>query len=64
MEDIDLLGDIADNILGKSFCALGDAAAMPIQGALKHFRHEFEHLVTHQRSLVNRRRAELSEVRA
>jgi len=64
MEDIDLLGDIADNILGKSFCALGDAAAMPIQGALKHFRHEFEHLVTHQRSLVNRRKAELAEVRA
>ena len=64
MEDIDLLADIADNILGKSFCALGDAAAMPIQGALKHFRPEFEHLVTHQRSLVNRRKAEIAGVRA
>ena len=46
--DIDLLGDLADNILGKSFCALGDAAAMPVQGMLKHFRAEFEYHVTAQ----------------
>ncbi|MGH7741557.1 MAG: NADH-ubiquinone oxidoreductase-F iron-sulfur binding region domain-containing protein, partial [Candidatus Eiseniibacteriota bacterium] len=58
-EDITLLADLADNILGKSFCALGDAAAMPVQGALKHFRAEFEHHVTHGRCPVNRRRAEL-----
>jgi NADH-quinone oxidoreductase subunit F len=58
--DIDLLGDVADNILGKSFCALGDAAAMPVQGALKHFREEFEHHVTHGRCMVNRRRAEIA----
>ena len=64
MADIDLLGDIADNIMGKSFCALGDAAAMPIQGALKHFRHEFEYLVQHRTSLVNRRKAEIMEVSA
>lgn len=64
MADIDLLGDIADNIMGKSFCALGDAAAMPIQGALKHFRHEFEYLVQHKTSLVNRRKAEIMEVSA
>ncbi len=54
--DIDLLADVADNILGKSFCALGDAAAMPVQGALKHFRDEFEHHVTHKTCRVNRRR--------
>ena len=54
--DIELLADVADNILGKSFCALGDAAAMPVQGALKHFRAEFEHHVTHRQCLVNRRR--------
>jgi NADH-quinone oxidoreductase subunit F len=60
MQDIDLLGDLADNILGKSFCALGDAAAMPIQGALKHFRHEFEYLVQHGTSPVNRRKAEIA----
>ncbi len=60
--DIDLLGDIADNILGKSFCALGDAAAMPVQGMLKHFREEFEYHVRHKRCLVNRRRQSVLEV--
>ncbi|MEO5987519.1 MAG: NADH-quinone oxidoreductase subunit NuoF [Candidatus Eisenbacteria bacterium] len=64
LADIHLLGDIADNIMGKSFCALGDAAAMPIQGGLKHFRHEFEYLVQHRTSLVNRRKTEISEVSA
>ncbi len=64
MADIDLLGDIADNIMGKSFCALGDAAAMPIQGGLKHFRHEFEYLVQHRTSLVNRRKTEIMGVLA
>ena len=34
-EDIDILLDICNNIGGRSFCALGDAAAMPIQGAMK-----------------------------
>jgi NADH-quinone oxidoreductase subunit F len=60
--DIDLLADIADNILGKSFCALGDAAAMPVQGMLKHFREEFEYHVKHKRCLVNRRRQSVLEV--
>jgi NADH-quinone oxidoreductase subunit F len=55
--DIDLLADIADNILGKSFCALGDAAAMPVQGMLKHYRAEFEYHVKHKRCMANRRRA-------
>jgi NADH-quinone oxidoreductase subunit F len=62
--DIELLASVADNILGKSFCALGDAAAMPVQGALKHFRAEFEHHVSHKRCLVNRRRDEVAGVRA
>jgi NADH-quinone oxidoreductase subunit F len=62
--DIELLASVADNILGKSFCALGDAAAMPVQGALKHFRDEFEHHVTHKACRVNRRRDEVAGVRA
>ena len=62
--DIGLLEDVADNILGKSFCALGDAAAMPVQGAIKHFRDEFEYHVKHKRCLVNRRRAAVLEVTA
>jgi NADH-quinone oxidoreductase subunit F len=63
-QDVDLLADVADNILGKSFCALGDAAAMPVQGALKHFRAEFEHHVREKRCLVNRRREALEGVPA
>jgi NADH-quinone oxidoreductase subunit F len=62
--DIDLLLDVADNINGKSFCALGDAAAMPVQGAIKHFRAEFEYHVTHKRCAVNRRRAEIDQAQA
>ena len=62
--DIDLLADVADNILGKSFCALGDAAAMPVQGALLHFRDEYEYHVKHKRCLANRRRAAAAGVPA
>lgn len=40
--DVELLYDLADKILGKSFCALGDAAAMPIQSAISKFRSDFE----------------------
>ncbi len=60
--DIDLLRDVADNILGKSFCALGDAAAMPVLGALQHFREEFEQHVRERRCPVNRRRESLQAV--
>ena len=63
-KDIDLLWDVSDNIMGKSFCALGDAAAMPVLGAIKHFREEFEHHVTHKRCLVNRRREEIETFQA
>ncbi|GAA3524341.1 NADH-quinone oxidoreductase subunit NuoF [Aeromicrobium panaciterrae] len=40
--DIDLLLDLCDNILGRSFCALGDGATSPITSAIKYFREEFE----------------------
>jgi len=42
LEDLDLLVDISAQISGRSFCALGDAAATPIPAALKYFREEFE----------------------
>jgi NADH-quinone oxidoreductase subunit F len=61
--DIDLLADLADNILGRSFCPLGDAAAMPVQGFIKHFREEFERHVQEKGCRVNRRREELAEAR-
>ncbi|MDO4258029.1 MAG: NADH-quinone oxidoreductase subunit NuoF [Actinomycetaceae bacterium] len=40
--DVDLLDEIAKNIFGRSFCALGDAAATPIMSGIKKFREEFE----------------------
>ncbi|WP_431842752.1 NADH-quinone oxidoreductase subunit NuoF [Calidifontibacter indicus] len=41
-DDIDKLVDICDNILGRSFCALGDGATSPVTSAVKYFREEFE----------------------
>jgi NADH-quinone oxidoreductase subunit F len=41
-QDIDLLLDTCDNILGRAFCALGDGATSPITSAIKYFREEFE----------------------
>ncbi|HEX5109286.1 MAG TPA: NADH-quinone oxidoreductase subunit NuoF [Vicinamibacterales bacterium] len=41
-KDIDLLFGVANNIVGKTLCAFGDAAATPVLTTLKHFRHEFE----------------------
>ncbi|GIV18678.1 MAG: NADH-quinone oxidoreductase subunit F [Armatimonadota bacterium] len=52
MEDIDLLLDICDQIDGRSYCALGDAAAWPIRASIKHYRHEYEYFIQHGRSLV------------
>ena len=40
--DIDLLDEIAGNIAGRSFCALGDAAATPVRSGIAKFRDEFE----------------------
>jgi len=40
--DIDLIGELAANMLGRTFCALGDAAAMPTGGFIAKFRDEFE----------------------
>ncbi|HEV6968049.1 NADH-quinone oxidoreductase subunit NuoF [Pelomonas sp. P7] len=51
-EDIELLNSVADNIQGRTICALGDAAAMPVRAMLKHFKHEFVHLIEHKKPLV------------
>eukprot|EP01036_Dinobryon_divergens_P061903 gene61903-biopygen32595 len=40
--DMALLDNVAENIMGRTICALGDAAAMPVRAMIKHFRHEFE----------------------
>ena len=51
-EDLDLLDSVAGNIMGRTICALGDAAAMPVQGMLKHFRNEFEYHIQHKKCMV------------
>ncbi len=53
-EDIDKLVAVANKIEGHTICALGDAAAWPVQSFIKHFRHEFEYMVqNHGRSVVD-----------
>ena len=52
-EDIDMLVDVANKIEGHTICALGDAAAWPVQSFIRHFRHEFEYMVQNDgRSIV------------
>jgi NADH-quinone oxidoreductase subunit F len=51
-EDLDLLNSVADNIQGRTICALGDAAAMPVRAFIKHFRSEFEHHIEHKHCLA------------
>ena len=51
-EDIELLNSVASRIGGHTICALGDAAAMPVQSFLKHFGDEFAYHVEHKRCMV------------
>ena len=52
-EELSLLLDVANHIEGHTICALGDAAAWPVQSFLKHYRHEFEYMIDHGgRSIV------------
>ena len=51
-EDLTLLDDVASRISGRTICALGDAAAMPVMSFLKHFRKEFEYHIEHRKCMV------------
>src|ERR1700726_1782302 len=52
-EDLNLLVDVANRIEGHTICALGDAAAWPVQSFIKHYRHEFQYMIEHNgRSIV------------
>ena len=54
MEDLDKLVDVANKIEGRTICALGDAAAWPVQSFMKHYRHEFEYMIRNNgRSIVS-----------
>lgn len=50
--DIEKLVNVADKIEGRTICALGEAAAWPVQSFVKHFHHEFDYYVKHKRSIV------------
>ncbi|MFM9990293.1 MAG: NADH oxidoreductase (quinone) subunit F [Betaproteobacteria bacterium] len=50
--DLAMLDNVAENIMGRTICALGDAAAMPVRGMIKHFRPEFEYHITHKTCMV------------
>ncbi len=52
-EDLDVLTNVADNIAGRTICALGDAAALPVKSFIKHFRDEFQYHIDHKRCLVS-----------
>jgi NADH-quinone oxidoreductase subunit F len=51
-EDLDKLNSVATNIAGRTICALGDAAALPVQSFIKHFRDEFQYHIDHKHCLV------------
>jgi len=49
-EEIDMLLDVTKQVEGHTICALGDAAAWPIQGLIRHYRNEIEDRIKHKRS--------------
>ncbi len=51
-EDIDLLDDVAGDIVGRTICALGEAAALPVKGFIKHYRDEFQYHIDHKKCMV------------
>jgi NADH-quinone oxidoreductase subunit F len=51
-DDLDLLNSVADNIQGRTICALGDAAAMPVRAMIKNFTKEFEYHIEHKKCMV------------
>ena len=59
--DVDLVGEVAKNMRGRTICVLADAAAMPMQSYLQHFRGEFEKR-THEPAHVERLRTPRDEI--
>ena len=51
-DDLDLLNSVCDGIQGRTICALGDAAAMPVRAMIKNFKDEFAYHIEHKRCLV------------
>jgi NADH-quinone oxidoreductase subunit F len=51
-DDLDLLNSVTTNIMGRTICALGDAASMPVQSFIKHFGDEFAYHIENKKCLV------------
>jgi NADH-quinone oxidoreductase subunit F len=51
--DIDLLETVSRQIEGHTICALGDAAAWPVQGLIRHFRPEIENRILDMQKVVH-----------
>ncbi|HTH94190.1 MAG TPA: NADH-quinone oxidoreductase subunit NuoF [Rhodocyclaceae bacterium] len=51
-EDLDLLMSVTDNIMGRTICALGDAASLPVRSFVQHFKSEFEYHIENKHCLV------------
>jgi NADH-quinone oxidoreductase subunit F len=47
--DVQKIDEVCTNILGRTICPLGDAAVMPIQSTIKHFRDEWEYHIQHKK---------------
>ena len=54
--DLEIMGQVQENIMGNCLCVLGDSMAMPIGSMLKHFREEFEEHIETARSAASSRR--------
>ncbi|HBU98464.1 NADH-ubiquinone oxidoreductase-F iron-sulfur binding region domain-containing protein, partial [Thalassospira lucentensis] len=52
LDEIDLLWDVTKQVEGHTICALGDAAAWPIQGLIRHFRPEMERRIKEYRARI------------
>ena len=52
-DDLEMLRTSAGQIEGHTICAFGEAAAWPVQGFIRHFRHEFEYAIVNRRFLVD-----------
>ncbi|HLR45838.1 MAG TPA: NADH-quinone oxidoreductase subunit NuoF [Deinococcales bacterium] len=54
-DDVELIADIASRVEGTAFCPLADACVVPVLASLKYFRHEYDHLAHHGRSMYPER---------
>ena len=52
-EDLDQLNRVTDNIMGRTICALGDAASLPVRSFINHFKSEFEYHIEHKKCVVD-----------